>query len=150
MNIKKTFTGTIKELPDGSEQVRYCKFEPSDIGKFIVLKFRYEEHMFCGSVFGTRLLVNGHEPDMLYAVYEIGWHNDLQKHENNVDYKIKLIPVGNWEAWCPNRSWYTSDIESIVNSTYDLFEENPIFDNIDDATKFALDKNFEMYPKENE
>lgn len=147
-NIEKSYFGTIKKLSDSTEQVKYCKFEPNDIGKFLVMKFRYEEHMFWGSLFGTKLQVNGKNPDMLYAVYEIGWHNDLQKHENNVDYKIKLTPVGNWGAWCPDRSWYTSDIESMVNSTYNLFEENPIFDNVEDANEFALKKDFELYPEE--
>ena len=48
-------------------------------------------------------------------------------------------------SWCPDRSWYTSDIESYINHTYNLFEENPLFDNIDDAIRFAIKKNNELY-----
>jgi hypothetical protein len=57
-----------------------------------------------------------------------------------------LTPIGNWGAWCPDRSWYSSDMESIINKQYNLFEENPIFDNVDDAMNFAFEKNFELYP----
>jgi hypothetical protein len=148
---EKTYRGTVKYNPDGTEEIRYCKFEPSDIGKYIVFRWRYEEHLFWGALFETQLVVNGNKlnirnGDEIYGVYLIDWHSDLCKNENNVSYKIKLTPVGNWNAWCPNRSWYSSDMESIINKQYNLFEENPIFDNVDDAMKFAFEKNFELYP----
>ena len=46
VNYENTYRGTIKRNPDGTEEIRYCKFEPSDIGKYLVLRWRYEEHMF--------------------------------------------------------------------------------------------------------
>ena len=151
INYEKTYRGTIKKNPDGTEEIRYCKFEPSDIGKYLVLRCRYEQHMFWTGLFGTQLAVNGHKlsthnRDEIYGVYLIDWHSDWCKNENNISYKVKLTPVGNWGAWCPNRSWYTSDMESVINKQYNLFEENPIFDNIDDAMKFAFERNFELYP----
>lgn len=150
IHYEKTYRGTVKKNPDGTEEIRYCKFTSSDIGKYLVLRWRYEEHLFWGDMFGTQLEVNGHKlsprnGDEIYGVYLIDWHSELCKNENNVLYKVKLTPVGNWDAWCPNRSWYTSDIESVINKQYNLFEENPIFDNVDDAMNFALEKNFELY-----
>jgi len=146
--VQQFYTGCEKELPNELVEVRQFKFEPEDIEKYLVMKFRYQQNMFWGSVFGTKLQVNGKDPETLFGVYKIEWHSDWCKHENNVKYKIKLTPVGNWGAWCPNRSWYTSDIESMINHTYNLFEEIPLFDNKEDANEFALTKNFEMYPKE--
>ena len=143
---EKTYNGTIRTNDNGTQLQRYFKFTTEDIGKYLVMKFRYQENMFWGSMFGTKLQINGKDPETLFAVYKIEWHSDWCKHENNVNYKIKLTPVGNWGAWCPDRSWYTSDIESMINYTYNLFEENPMFDNEEDANEFALNKNFELYP----
>ena len=145
---EKTYRGTIKQYVDGSQQIRSFKFEPSDVGKFIVVKFRYQQNMFNGALFGTQLKVKKHylsTSEFLYGVYEIGWHSELTKHENNMSYKVKLTPVGNWAAWCPDRSWYTSDIEPLINYTYNLFEDTPIFDNAEQATEFAINKNYELY-----
>ena len=38
------------------------------------------------------------------------------------------------------------DMEQHINHDYNLYEENPIFDNEDDANEFALKKNNELYP----
>ena len=125
---------------------RIFKFEPSDVGKFIVIKLRYEQHMFWGSLFGTQLAIGGRQltkNDYLYGVYQIGWHSDWLMHENNMDYKVKLTPVGEWAAWCPDRSWYTSDMEHLINEQYDLFKETPLFDNKEEANEFAIKKNYE-------
>ena len=149
-NIQKTNSGTLGNTKDGEMIERSFKFEPSDIGKYIVIKFRYEEHLFCGAPLGTRLMINNHilhsYKDYLYGVYLIDWHDDYQKSQKNINYKIKLVPIENWKAWCPSRSWYTGDIEYIINIDYNLFEEIPIFDNIIEAQKFALEKNHELYP----
>lgn len=148
--IEKTFRGTVMTLEDGSQIERSFHFEPSDIGRFIVIRWRYQQNMFWGSLFGTQLAVNGYHlnerKDELYGVYKIEWHSDWCKYENNVSYKIKLTPVGNWGAWCPNRSWYTHDMESSINNMYNLFEEVPVFDTEDEATEFAINKNYELYP----
>lgn len=146
-SIEKTHRGTIMTTEDGTQIMRSFHFTPEEIGKYIVLKFQYEQNLFWGSILGTRLQINSKTPYMLYGVYRIDWHSDWCRHENNVKYKIKLTPVGNWGAWCPNSSWYTSDLESKINHTYNLFEKLPLFDNENDATEFALSKNFEMYPK---
>jgi hypothetical protein len=97
------------------------------------------------------LSINGHKlypnEDLdFYGVYKIEWHSDWQKEENNMGYKVKLTPVGNYMACCPNRSWYTSDMERHINNTYNLFEENPVFDTFEEAHKFAYNKNFKLYP----
>lgn len=149
--VRKTYNGTVMSNEDGSEHVKYFKFTPEDIGKYLVIKFIYEEHMFFGGPLGTKLsinhnVLNAYNRDELYGVYKIDWHNEYQQSQNNVDYKIKLVPIGSFEAWCPNRSWYTTDIESHINKEYNLFEENPLFDNEDDAIEFAMTKNFELYP----
>lgn len=127
------------------------KFTPEHIGKYIVMKFRYEEHLFWGGPLGTQLVINHnklntHNNDMLYGVYRIDWHNDYKKSQNDVSYKVKLTPMGNWAAWCPDRSWYTSDIESLLSTSYDLSTEYPIFDTEAKATAFALNKNSDIYP----
>jgi len=137
---------------DGQLVEKRFKFEPEDIGKFIVLKFRYQENMFWGSLLGTKLQINGHQlsernMDSLYGVYEICWHNEYSKYENNISYKVHLKPVGDWGAWCPNRSWYSSDIESHMFNDYDLIHEMPLFDNVEEANDFAIKKNDELYPK---
>ena len=139
------------EITIDKDRTYMIKFTPNDIGKYIVMKFRYEEHLFCGGPLGTQLVINYNKlnvynKDMLYGVYRIDWHNDYQKSQNNVSYKVKLTPMGNWAAWCPDRSWYTSDIESLISIIYDLSIENPIFDSDVKATDFALNKNHEMYP----
>jgi len=131
---------------------RYFKFESEDIGKFIVLKFRYQDNMFWGNIFGTRLQINNHvlserSDDYLYAVYEIQWHDDYCKSQNYTGYKIHLKPVGNWGAWCPDRSWYSTDIEHIISDTYNLLKETPVFDTMEEAHEFAIKKNEELYPK---
>lgn len=149
-NYQKTWGGTIKITEDGTKICKYFKFTPSDIGKYLVLRWRYEEHMFWGGPFGTQLAVNGHilstyNDDEIYGVYLIDWHSDWCKIENNISYKVKLTPVGNWGAWCPNRSWYTTDMEQHINHDYNLYEENPIFDNENDANEFAIKKNEELY-----
>ena len=146
---RKTYNGTERDLDNDHVEIREFKFTPDTVGKFIVVSFRYEQHIFYDALFGNQLMINGHklkDDDHIYAVYKIDWPNDFFKSENNISYKVKLIPVGKFEAWCPNRSWYTSDIEGIINMTYDLFEENPLFDKFEDAAKFALKKNFELYP----
>ena len=150
--FEKTYNGTVKTNEDGSQMQMYFKFLPEDVDKFIVIKWRYEQHMFFGALFGTQLSINGHKlspnEDLdFYGVYKIEWHSDWQKKENNMGYKVKLTPVGNYMAWCPNRSWYTSDMESHINKTYNLFEENPVFETFEEAHKFACDKNFELYPE---
>lgn len=140
----------IKE--DGTQIQKSFIFAPEDVGKFIVIKWHYEQKMFYGCLFGTQLEINGHNlnesdrPDF-YGVYQIGWHSDWQKKDNNMRYKVKLTPVGNYMAWCPNRSWYTSDMESHINKTYNLFKETPLFDTFEEAHEFACDKNFELYPE---
>lgn len=131
---------------------RYFKFTPDDIGKFIVLKFRYQENMFWGALLGTQLQINAHilsehNGDSLYGVYEIQWHNDYCKSQNDTRYKIHLKPVGDWGAWCPNRSWYSTDIESIISNDYNLLVETPLFDTMEEAHDFAIKKNSELYPK---
>ena len=127
-------------------------FEPSDVDKFIVVKLRYQQNLFWGSLLGTQLAINDYhltEKDKIYGVYEIGWHSDWLKKENNMSYKVNLKPVGEWGAWCPNTSWYTSDMEHIINEQYNLNNEIPLFDDPDEATKFAIDKNYEMFNEMN-
>ena len=148
---EKSHRGTIKHFEDGSEEIRSFMFEPKDVGKFIVIKWKYEEHMFCGGIFGTRLKIGNHilnplSKDELYGVYEIGWCSEWCKNENNMSYKVKLTPVSDFAAWCPNRSWYSSDMASHINHIYNLFEENPLFDKLEDAIEFSMKKNDELYP----
>lgn len=150
MTYEKTYRGTIMTKKDGSQIMRYFKFLPEDVDKFIVIKWRYEEHMFYGNILGTRLqisnyILNPNNDDDFYGVYKIEWHSDWQKKENLMSYKVKLTPVYNFKAWCPDRSWYTSDMEEIINKTYNLFEENPVFDNLQDALEFSIKKNEELY-----
>ena len=133
---------------NGSQIQRYFKFLPEDVDKFIVIKLRYEEHMFIH----TQLVINGHKlsPNdnlYFYGVYKIEWYSEWLKKDNNMGYKIKLTPVGNYMAWCPDRSWYTSDMESHINNNYNLFEETPLFSTFEEAHNFACDKNFELYPE---
>ena len=147
VTFKKTFSGTEVTFPDGSQEIRRFKFEVEDISKFIVLPCKYEQHLFYGDTFGTQLTMFGHklveDKDILYGIYQVDWYNDYCP----LDYKIKLIPVDNFKAWCPNRSWYTSDIESLINSEYNLYAENPIFTDINEASEFAIKKNHELYDK---
>ena len=131
-----------------SQIQRYFKFLPEDVDKFIVIKLRYEEHMFIH----TQLVINGHKlsPNdnlYFYGVYKIEWYSEWLKKDNNMGYKIKLTPVGNYMAWCPDHSWYTSDMESHINNNYNLFEETPLFNTFEEAHNFACDKNFELYPE---
>lgn len=133
---------------NGSQTQRYFKFLPEDVDKFIVIKLRYEEHMFIH----TQLVINGHKlsPNdnlYFYGVYKIEWYSEWLKKDNNMGYKIKLTSVGNYMAWCPDRSWYTSDMESHINNNYNLFEETPLFNTFEEAHNFACDKNFELYPE---
>lgn len=144
VTFKKTFQGTEVTFPDGSQQIRSFKFEVEDIDKYIVLPFRYEEHMFYGNLLGTQLEVNNHKltnQDKLFGIYKIEWHNDWC----DLSYKIKLTPINNFKAWCPNRSWYTSDIESLINCEYNLYAENPIFTDLNEASEFVIKKNYELY-----
>lgn len=146
--IEKTYNGTIRTNDDGSQAQMYFKFLPEDVDKFIVIKLRYEEHMFIH----TQLVINGHKlsPNdnlYFYGVYKIEWYSEWLKKDNNMGYKIKLTPVGNYMAWCPDRSWYTSDMESHINNNYNLFEETPLFNTFEEAHNFACDKNFELYPE---
>lgn len=146
--IEKTYNGTIRTNDDGSKTQRYFKFLPEDVDKFIVIKLRYEEHMFIH----TQLVINGHKlsPNdnlYFYGVYKIEWYSEWLKKDNNMGYKIKLTPIGNYMAWCPDRSWYTSDMESHINNNYNLFEETPLFNTFEEAHNFACDKNFELYPE---
>ena len=124
------------------------KFTAEDIGKFIVISRPYEQKMmYGGGLFGTQLKINDRElnrNDMLFGVYEIRYHAWCEESKN-VSYKIYLKPIDEFMPWCPDRSWYTSDIESYINHTYNLFEENPLFDNTDDAIRFAIKKNNELY-----
>ena len=148
--FEKTYNGTVRKIDDETEEIRFIKFEPEDVGKFIVIKWKYEENMFYGNIMGTRLHISNHDlnplsDDELYGVYKIEWHSDWLKNENNMRYKVKLTPVGGFRAWCPDRSWYTSDIESHINKTYNLFEEIPIFDEFQKAVEFAIKKNKELY-----
>ena len=146
---EKTFGGTIKRTKDGKEMIRSFKFEPEDVGKYLVICFPYEEHLGYGAILGTRLKINNHifkeNKDNLYGIYQIGWHSNWCEHDKNMDYKVKLTPIGVWEAWCPNRSWYSSDMESIINEHYNLWEETPVFDTVKDALEFAMKKNYEIY-----
>ena len=133
---------------NGSKIQKYFKFLPEDVDKFIVIKLRYEEHMFIH----TQLVINGHKlsPNdnlYFYGVYKIEWYSEWLKKDNNMGYKIKLTPVGNYMAWCPDCSWYTSDMESHINNNYNLFEETPLFNTFEEAHNFACDKNFELYPE---
>ena len=58
---ENSHTGTIKHFEDGSQEIRSFKFEPNDVGKFIVIKWKYEEHMFSGGyLFGKRLQIGDH------------------------------------------------------------------------------------------
>ena len=150
---ENSHTGTIKHFEDGSQEIRSFKFEPNDVGKFIVIKWKYEEHMFSGGyLFGKRLQIGDHilnplSEDELFGVYEIGWHADWCKNENNMNYKVKLTPVNDFDMWCPNRSWYSSDMADHINNTYNLFEETPLFDNYQDAYEFSFKKNTELYSR---
>ena len=146
--IEKTYNGTIRTNDDGSQAQMYFKFLPEDVDKFIVIKLRYEEHMFIH----TQLVINGHKlsPNdnlYFYGVYKIEWYSEWLKKDNNMGYKIKLTPVGDYMDWCPDRSWYTSDMESHINNNYNLFEETPLFNTFEEAHNFACDKNFELYPE---
>ena len=145
--LEKTCNCTTNANNDSQIQ-RYFKFLPEDVDKFIVIKLRYEEHMFIH----TQLVINGHKlsPNdnlYFYGVYKIEWYSEWLKKDNNMGYKIKLTPVGNYKAWCPDRSWYTSDMESHINNNYNLFEETPLFNTFEEAHNFACDKNFELYPE---
>lgn len=146
---EKTFSGTIKRTEDGKEMIRSFKFEPEDVGKYLVFEFPYEEHLGYGGILGTRLKINDYflkpNKDNLYGIYQIDWASDWCKIENNMDYKVKLTPVRGWKAWCPNRPWYTSEIEMEINYNYNLWEEIPVFDNVKDALVFAMKKNYELY-----
>lgn len=150
---ENSHAGTIKHFEDGSQEIRSFKFEPNDVGKFIVIKWKYEEHMFSGGyLFGKRLQIGDHilnplSKDELFGVYEIGWHADWCKNENNINYKVKLTPVNDFDMWCPNRSWYSSDMADHINNTYNLFEETPLFDNYQDAYEFSFKKNTELYSR---
>ena len=130
--------------------IRRFIFEPSDINKYVVLKFRYEQHISWNpGQFGSRLVINKHilnirNTDYLYGVYKIEWHSDYFKMHNDMSYKVQLTPVGFWKDYCPNRSWYTSDVEQIINEDYDLFNEMPLFDIYKDAENFAVKKNDEL------
>ena len=62
---------------NGSQIQRYFKFLPEDVDKFIVIKLRYEEHMFIH----TQLVINGHKlsPNdnlYFYGVYKIEWYSE--------------------------------------------------------------------------
>lgn len=146
---EKTFSGTIKRTEDGKEMIRSFKFESEDVGKYLVICFPYEEHLGYGGIFGTCLKINDYflkeNKDNLYGIYRIDWPADWCKIENHIDYKVKLTPVGVWEAWCPNRPWYTSHIEMEINYNYNLWEEIPVFDTVKDALEFAMKKNYEIY-----
>lgn len=139
-------------ISNSKNVMRRFKFEPTDINKYIVLKFRYEQHMFTNnSMFGSTLVINKHElstrnTDYLYGVYKIEWHSEYFKMHNDMSYKVQLTPIGFCEDYCPNRSWYTSDVEQIINEDYDLFNEVPLFDTYKDAENFAVKKNDELYP----
>ena len=89
------------------------KFTAEDIGKFIVISRPYEQKMmYGGGLFGTQLKINDHElnrNDMLFGVYEIRYHAWCEESKN-VSYKIYLKPIDEFMPWCPDRSWYTSDI----------------------------------------
>lgn len=67
-------------ISNSKNVMRRFKFEPTDINKYIVLKFRYEQHMFTNnSMFGSTLVINKHElstrnTDYLYGVYELATH----------------------------------------------------------------------------
>ena len=148
MAILKKTCNCATNANNGSQIQRYFKFLPEDVDKFIVIKLRYEEHMFIH----TQLVINGHKlsPNdnlYFYGVYKIEWYSEWLKKDNNMGYKIKLTPVGNYMAWCPDRSWYTSDMESHINNNYNLFEETPLFNTFEEAHNFACDKNFELYPE---
>lgn len=146
---EKTFGGTIKRTKDGKEMIRSFKFEPEDVGKYLVFCFPYEEHLGYGGILGTRLKINDYfiktNKDNIYGIYRIDWAADWCKIENNMDYKVKLTPIGVWKAWCPNRSWYTSEIEMEINYNYNLWEEIPVFDTVKDALEFAMKRNYELY-----
>lgn len=145
----KTARGTEKTCTNGDKILRSFKFLKNDVGKYIVIKFRYEQHMFWGSPFGTGLQVNNHvlttNGDYLYGVYLIDYYNDYARYKQDLSYKVALKPVGNFGAWCPDRAWYTSDMESHINMEYNLFEENPVFDTEEEAVEFAVKKNEELY-----
>lgn len=150
--IRKTFRGTERDLEDGRVERREFKFESSDLGKYIVVKMRYEQHAdwSAGLFFGTQLSINSNKlnthDDQIYGVYRIDLYPGYHDGKDIFSYKVKLTPMGKFNAWCPDRSWYTSDMESIINKEYDLFTENPIFDTEAKAIAFALKKNFELYP----
>ena len=69
--------------------IRRFIFEPSDINKYIVLKFRYEEHISWNpGQFGSRLVINKHilnirNTDYLYGVYKIDWYDDYTNKKDN-------------------------------------------------------------------
>ena len=144
-DIHKTFRGSEKDLGNGQIHIKEFKFTSDDIGKFIVIQWSYTENGFAID----RLSINNHtlknRDSKLYGVYEICYPSGCTKSKD-VSYKIHLKPVGKFAYWCPNRSWYTHDMERHINMTYNLFEENPLFDNENDAIKFAIKKNFELYP----
>lgn len=148
MAILEKTCNCAENVNNGSQPQRYFKFLPEDVDKFIVIKLRYEQHMFTS----TQLVINGHKfsPNdnlYFYGVYKIEWYSEWLKKDNNMGYKIQLTPVGNYMDWCPDRSWYTSDIESYINNNYNLFEETPLFNTFEEAHNFACNKNFELYPE---
>ena len=152
MAILEKTCNCVANTNNGSQTQRYFKFLPEDVDKFIVIKQRYEQHMCFGYPFGKQLIINGHElstnkNSYFYGVYKIEWYSEWLKKDNNMGYKIQLTPVGDYFAWCPDRSWYTSDIESYINNNYNLFEETPLFNTFEEAHNFACDKNFELYPE---
>jgi len=143
--VRKTFHGSEKDLENDHIHIKEFKFTSDDIGKFVVIEWNYEENGFAID----RLSINNHILDnrdsKLYGVYEICYHSWCAETKD-VSYKIYLKPIGKFAYWCPDRSWYTYDIEQHINNTYNIFEENPVFDNVNDAIRFALKKNFELYP----
>ena len=148
MAILEKTCNCAENVNNGSQTQKYFKFLPEDVDKFIVIKRRYEEHMFTS----TQLVINGHKfsPNdnlYFYGVYKIEWYSEWLKKDNNMGYKIQLTPVGNYMDWCPDRSWYTSDMESYINNNYNLFEETPLFNTFEEAHNFACNKNFELYPE---
>jgi len=137
---------TTQDLSDMSTKIDNFKFTNKDIGKYLVLKWRYEEH---GWSIDT-LSINSHAlnkyVDYFYGVYKIKYHNDWCEKSKDVTYKIHLEPIGKFKMWCPDHHWYTQDIESHISSISNSYDRRPVFDTVTEAIEYAIDKNFKLYP----
>lgn len=141
-SIYKT-TQDLSNMPTKNDNFKFTK---EDIDKYLVLKWRYEEPGWSND----RLSINNYAlkkyDDDFYGVYKIKYYNNWCEKNKDISYKIRLEPIGKFIMWCPNRSWYTSDIESHMNEFYNLYDKRPVFDTVAEAIEYAMERNFELYP----